>query len=112
MNPRAIDGHGRTPLEVARRAQRDDVCGGVECFLSRPAEETPAFSTPAEEPFSSSTPAEEKRPLPRRPPPQVVAFLEQVNPDAATGAAGDQSCMTTTFGHEDAPCSELNCAIA
>lgn len=65
MNPRAIDGHGRTPLEVARRAQRDD----------------------------------------------VVAFLEQVNPDAKEGG-GDSSCMTTTFGAEDAPCSELNCAIA
>jgi len=66
MNPRAIDGHGRTPLEVARRAQRDD----------------------------------------------VVAFLEQVNPEAAHGQGADQSCMTTTFGQEDAPCSELNCAVA
>ena len=65
MNPRAIDGHGRTPLEVARRAQRDD----------------------------------------------VVAFLEQVNPDGKDGSA-DSSCMTTTFGQEDAPCSELNCVIA
>jgi len=65
MNPRAIDGHGRTPLEVARRAQRDD----------------------------------------------VVAFLEQVNPDAKEGS-GDSSCMTTTFGAEDAPCSELNCVLA
>jgi len=30
MNPRAIDGHGRTPLEVARRAQRDDVVAFLE----------------------------------------------------------------------------------
>jgi len=30
MNPRSIDGHGRTPLEVARRAQRDDVVAFLE----------------------------------------------------------------------------------
>ena len=66
MNPRAIDGHGRTPLEVARRAQRDE----------------------------------------------VVAFLEQVNPEAAPASKDDASCMTTTFGQEDAPCSELNCVVA
>ncbi|KAJ1460270.1 ankyrin repeat-containing domain protein [Pelagophyceae sp. CCMP2097] len=30
MDPLAIDGHGRTPLEVARRAQRDDVVTFLE----------------------------------------------------------------------------------
>ncbi|MEM9388764.1 MAG: ankyrin repeat domain-containing protein [Pseudomonadota bacterium] len=30
MNPRAIDGHGRTPIEVARRAQRDEVVSFLE----------------------------------------------------------------------------------
>jgi ankyrin repeat protein len=30
LDARAIDGHGRTPLEVARRAQRDDVVQFLE----------------------------------------------------------------------------------
>lgn len=30
LNPRAIDGHGRTPIEVARRAQQDDVVAFLE----------------------------------------------------------------------------------
>lgn len=30
MNPHAIDGHGRTPLEVARRAQREDIVTFLE----------------------------------------------------------------------------------
>ena len=30
VDARAIDGHGRTPLEVAKRAQRDDVVAFLE----------------------------------------------------------------------------------
>lgn len=30
INPRAVDGHGRTPVEVARRAQREDVVAFLE----------------------------------------------------------------------------------
>jgi len=55
MNPRAIDGHGRTPLEVARRAQRDDVVaflkkvhpdphapnGDANCMTTFTAEDAP-----------------------------------------------------------------------
>lgn len=53
MNPRAIDGHGRTPLEVARRARREDVVSFLErlhpesalsdsnCMTTFAAEDTP-----------------------------------------------------------------------